>query len=99
MKKIIVGVATIVLAAVNVSFVFDKDESVINLTLANIVALATGEDYTCSICGEDARYCNCDHSGITCDHEGCNAKVCHYDTKNWACRCAPNGNPLSLCAL
>lgn len=98
MKKIIVGVATIVLAAVNVSFVFDKDESVINLTLANIVALATGEDYTCSICGEDARYCNCDHSGITCDHASCYGEQCHENTFDWSCPCIANGNPLIFCA-
>ena len=98
MKKMIVGVATIVLAAVNVSFVFDKDESVINLTLANIVAMATGENFTCSICGEDARYCNFDHSGITCDHASCYGKQCHENTFNWSCPCRANGNPLIFCA-
>lgn len=86
------------LAAVNVNLAFNSNESVIDLSLTSIMALAQGESYICSICGNNVDNCNCDSGGITCDQGSCNGKVCHYNTQNWVCRCAANGNPYSFCA-
>lgn len=98
LKKILFVVMIAALAAVNVNLAFNSDESVIDLTLSSITALARGESNTCSICGGDVNNCNCDDYGITCDRGNCNGKVCHYNTYNWSCRCAANGNPYSFCA-
>lgn len=96
MKKIIFIAVIAVLAAVNVSIAFNSDKSVVNLSLTNIMALATGEIYYCSICGDDVEFCKCD-IGITCDHAGCWGKVCHQQTWNPICPCRENGNPFSFC--
>ena len=85
------------LAAINVNLAFNSEESVIDLSLTSIMALARGETVICSICGNDVNTCNCDDYGITCDHGSCDGKVCHKNTDNWSCRCAANGNPYSFC--
>lgn len=97
MKKIIFMVVIVALAAVNLNLAFNSNESVIDLSLTSIMALAQGESNTCSICGYDVNTCNCDSGGITCDHGSCSGKVCHSNTDNWACRCKANGNPYSFC--
>lgn len=97
MKKIIFVVVVAVLAAVNVVLALNSEESVVNLSLTNIVALARGESNICSICGYNVDTCGCDSGGITCDYGSCNGKVCHANTQTWGCRCRANGNPYSFC--
>ena len=55
------------LAAINVNLAFNSEESVIDLSLTSIMALARGETDICSICGNDVNTCNCDrHSRMPC---------------------------------
>ena len=84
------------LAAVNVNLAFNSEESVIDLSLTSIMALARGETDICSICGYDVNTCNCD-LGITCDYGSCNGKQCHYNSYNYVCWCYENGDPFSFC--
>ena len=86
------------LAAINVNLAFNSEESVIDLSLTSIMALARGETDICSICGNDVNTCNCD-LGITCDEGSCRGKVCHKNTQNWVCPCEANGNPYSFCII
>ena len=65
------------LASINVNLAFNSEDSVIDLSLTSIMALARGETDICSICGNDVNTCNCDDYGITCDHGSCDGKVCH----------------------
>lgn len=97
MKKIIFMVVIAVLAAVNVNLAFNSEESVIDLSLTSIMALARGETNICSICGNDVNNCNCDDYGITCDHASCRGKVCHENTDNPTCWCRANGISYSFC--
>lgn len=97
MKKSLFLVVAAIWAVVNVSVVLTSKKSIVDLSLASIEALAQGESNICSICGYDVNTCNCDNYGITCDRASCWGKVCHYDTYNWACPCAANGNPYSFC--
>lgn len=85
------------LDSVNVSIAFNSNKFVVSLSLTSIMALATGESYTCSICGYDANSCNC-YDSIVCDHGDCDGKVCHYNSDSWMYRCKANGNPYSFCA-
>lgn len=85
------------LAAVNVNLAFNSNESVIDLSLTSIMALARGESNICSICGYDVNTCNCDDYGITCDHGSCWGKVCHENTNNPICWCKANGIPYYFC--
>ena len=96
MKKEIFVVVIAILAVVNANLAFNNENSIVDLSLTNIMALAKGE-YSCSICGNDARYCSCDY-GITCDYASCRGKQCHYNTYNWVCPCEKNGNPLNFCS-
>lgn len=85
------------LAAVNVNLAFNSEESVIDLSLTSIMALARGETDICSICGYDVNTCNCDSGGITCDHASCSGKQCHENTDNPLCWCRANGDPYIFC--
>lgn len=96
-KKIIFVVIIAALAAVNVNLVFKSNESVVDLTLSSIMALARGENTKCSICGYDIDACSCDDYGITCDHGSCSGKVCHENTDNPLCWCRANGISYSFC--
>lgn len=97
MKKIIFVIITIILAAVNVNLAFNSNESIIDLSLTGIMALANGESINCSICGYNVNNCNCDDYGTTCDHGSCNGKVCHENTYNPTCWCRANGISYSFC--
>lgn len=53
------------LAAINVNLAFNSEESVIDLSLTSIMALARGETDICSICGKMLTLVIAD-LGITC---------------------------------
>lgn len=100
MKKklfFIAGVAIIALAAVNVNIGFNNNSN-INLSLTNILALAMGEDYYCSVCYNQINACTCGPA-ITCDYASCHGKECHIFTYNWICPCDPTGDPFTICPL
>lgn len=89
--------AIIILAAVNVNFAFNSGSDV-NLSLASIMALARGETYYCSVCGNQIDVCTCP-ANITCSYTSCHGKECHIFTGIWSCPCDPTGYPLNICPL
>jgi hypothetical protein len=100
MKKIvlsIVGAAVIGIAAMNVNLAVTND-LIANVTLENIMSLATGESGTCSVCGNSFDGCTCGAS-ITCSTGSCHGKVCHHDTGNYFCPCVANGDAYTYCLL